>query len=393
MKNLNAMIVASHISSTKGYPVFAEWEKQKGLVLIYPHRFCDFAPNLDEVMDCYDRLIAEVLAVEDLILVLHPDDEAAKDRAKALLARLGRNNYHLVELPSNDLWARDSLPISIKRGKNTKTVTNITNAILGEGKWRSENLGHFGTLTEREKDYEDDEYLHEFANFIFNGWGLKYPANLDNQLSRRLRRHGFFSNMKDRGLVLEGGSVDSNGAGLVLTTTRCLLEANRNPCLSQSEIEEGLKEGLGAHEILWLSRGFLHGDESTDGHIDTLARFIAPDAIAYVQCLDSKNLHYEELGAMERELEAIAKSHGLRLVALPLCMFEDGAGGYLPASYINFLFLNERRLIVPTYGKPTDSVALEIFSKALPDYEVRGLDCRALITQGGSLHCISMQFH
>ncbi|RDU72684.1 agmatine deiminase family protein [Helicobacter aurati] len=392
--------------------MFAEWEKQKGVVLIYPHKFCGFALNLKEVQDCYDTIIAKILKVEDILLILHPHDEETKKHIQEVLQTLEGVAYkcHCIEIESNDVWARDCLPISVKRGKNTQTITNIANAVLGKGNWQSENLGFFGRLIEQEKQYAEDEYLHEFGNFGFNGWGLKYPANLDNQINNQIQKLGFFSNMKLRDMILEGGSIDSNGAGMLLTTAQCLLESNRNPHLTKEQIEEKLKQYLGVSTILWLTRGFLEGDRTTDGHIDTLARFISEDTIVYVQCQDSHDLHFSELQAMEKELEDLASIHNLKLVALPLCVFKEESSHldsnksligsdetlqmrYLPASYINFLFLNQKHLLMPIYQKPTDSLALQILQRALPDYTITTVDCKALITQEGSLHCATMQFH
>ncbi|TLD98069.1 agmatine deiminase family protein [Helicobacter muridarum] len=411
--------------------MFAEWEEQKGIVLIYPHRFCDFAPMIDEVQKCYDNIIAEVLKVEDLILILHPKDLESKKRVRELLQSFDTSKHqcHCVEIESNDIWARDCMPISIKMQK-TQTIGNITNAMLNKANLTSEKLGLLGKIVEQDNESEE-KAICEFANFGFNGWGLKYPANLDNQINNKLKKLGFFLNMKLRDIVLEGGSIDSNGSGLLLTTTQCLLESNRNPHLTKEQIENKLKDYLNVSNVLWLTRGFLEGDNTTDGHIDTLARFISEDTIAYVQCSDSNNSHFIELNAMERELEDLAKVYDLRLVALPLCVFwqeleesknnqesslKDSSQNkrsevsmrswkiesistdcktkrYLPASYINFLFLNNKHLLLPIYNKPTDSIALETLQRALPNYNIITIDCTALITQEGSLHCASMQFH
>lgn len=387
--------------------MFAEWEEQKGIVLIYPHIFCDFNANLEEVQECYESLITEILKVEPLFLIVHPKDNDAKTRLQEFLSTLETKAYpcKIIELESNDLWARDSIVISVKK-QHSQVLTQITNAMLGS-KTKTNKLGILDKIINKGTEEE-----HIYANFGFNGWGLKYPANLDNKLNAKLHEMGLFENMQTYGMILEGGSIDYNGNGLLLTNTQCLLEANRNPHLSKEEIEENLKSTLQVEKILWLNNGFLLGDD-TDSHIDTLARFINENTIAYIKCDDLNNPHFSALNAMEHELESLAKTHNLNLVPLPFCDYvakcdEDSIHNNslvnnlsndnlptnnLPASYVNFLFLNQKVLLMPTYNKPTDLTALQTLKKALPDYNVIGINCEALIQQHGSLHCVSMQIH
>lgn len=387
--------------------MFAEWEEQKGIVLIYPHIFCDFNANLEEVQECYESLITEILKVEPLFLIVHPKDNDAKTRLQDFLFTLETKAYpcKIIELESNDLWARDSIVISVKK-QHSQVLTQITNAMLGS-KTKTNKLGILDKIINKGTEEE-----HIYANFGFNGWGLKYPANLDNKLNAKLHEMGLFENMQTYGMILEGGSIDYNGNGLLLTNTQCLLEANRNPHLSKEEIEENLKSTLQVEKILWLNNGFLLGDD-TDSHIDTLARFINENTIAYIKCDDLNNPHFSALNAMEHELESLAKTHNLNLVPLPFCDYvakcdEDSIHNNslvnnlsndnlptnnLPASYVNFLFLNQKVLLMPTYNKPTDLTALQTLKKALPDYNVIGINCEALIQQHGSLHCVSMQIH
>lgn len=387
--------------------MFAEWEEQKGIVLIYPHVFCDFNANLEEVQECYESLITEILKVEPLFLIVHPKDNGAKTRLQDFLSTLETKAYpcKIIELESNDLWARDSIAISVKK-QHSQVLAQITNAMLGS-KTKTNKLGILDKIINKETEEE-----HIYANFGFNGWGLKYPANLDNKLNTKLHEMGLFENMETYGMILEGGSIDYNGNGLLLTNTQCLLEANRNPHLSKEEIEENLKSTLQVEKILWLNHGFLLGDD-TDSHIDTLARFINENTIAYIKCDDLNNPHFSALNAMEHELESLAKTHNLNLVPLPFCDYvakcdEDPINNNslvnnlsndnlptnnLPASYVNFLFLNQKVLLMPTYNKPTDLTALQTLKKALPDYNVISINCEALIQQHGSLHCVSMQIH
>lgn len=284
--------------------MFAEWEKQKGVVLIYPHIFCDFSDNLDDVRDCYDNIISEIAKRENVYIIAHPSDISVKNRLNDVLKDLGENskNCNIFEIPSNDLWARDSIAISIKPRPQNLEQSGILESILN----------HII------KEDSNASKPNKFANFIFNGWGLKFAANFDNQINATLNKMGLLDSMKSYGFVLEGGSIDYNGSGSLLTTTKCLLEPNRNPHLSKSEIEEILKSSLNIERVLWLENGGLLGDD-TDSHIDTLARFINPNTICYIKCDDLSNPHFSDLNAMENELKNLAKEHNFKLVALPFC--------------------------------------------------------------------------
>jgi agmatine deiminase len=195
------------------------------------------------------------------------------------------------------------------------------------------------------------------------------------------------------GLVLEGGGIESDGKGTLMTTSECLLSPNRNPHLTKDEIDARLKALFGVNRILWLNNGYLAGDD-TDSHIDTLARLCDEDTICYVKCDDTEDEHYPALKDMEDELKAFRKANGepYKLVALPMadaCFDEEGQR--LPATYANFLIINGA-VLVPTYKVKQDAAALEILRGCFPKHEIIGLDCLPLIWQHGSLHCISMQY-
>ena len=194
--------------------------------------------------------------------------------------------------------------------------------------------------------------------------------------------------------MLEGGSIESDGHGTILTTQQCLMAPHRNQPLTREQIEERLKASLHAHRVLWLTHGTLAGDD-TDGHVDTLARLCPHDTIAYVQCTDTADKHYEELHLMEEELKAMRTQEGNPYRLLPLPMAEpafDDEGCRLPATYANFLFVNGA-ILLPTYGTPaTDQETISRMQQAFPEYEIIGIDCRPLIIQHGSLHCCTMQF-
>jgi agmatine deiminase len=262
-------------------------------------------------------------------------------------------NLVLVEAPSNDVWTRDHGAI---------TVLENGQPIL--------------------------------LDFVFNGWGLKFASNLDNQLSGNLQAQGIFADapLIRMPIVLEGGSLDSDGQGTLLTTTECMLSPNRNRHLSQEEIENLLKEYFGAKRVLWIEHGFLAGDD-TDSHIDMLARFTDPNTIAYTACSNPDDFHYEPLKKMEAQLQSFKTTSGepYKLVPLELAPSLGKAGQRLPGSYTNFLIINGA-VLVPQYAMPQDKLALEALKTCFPDREVVGLDCSLLITQGGSLHCATMQF-
>jgi agmatine/peptidylarginine deiminase len=233
--------------------------------------------------------------------------------------------------------------------------------------------------------------LHDFT---FDGWGGKYPAALDNRVSRSLFDGGIFDNVEflQQQLVLEGGSIDTDGRGSLLSTTRCLLESGRNPGYDRTRLEACLRELLGVERVLWLRHGELAGDD-TDAHVDMLARFCSPGTIAYSSCNDPQDEHFAPLAAMERELQAFRTREGrpYELVPLPLPRpVLDESGRRLPASYANFLIINGA-VLVPVYADPADAVALAALAGCFPGRRVEPLNCLPLIQQNGSLHCATMQ--
>lgn len=329
----------------------AEWAPQSAVQLTWPHENTDWKDMLNEVIPCF-AAIAKEIAQREKLLIVCDDKQTVRQQ---LPATINFDNLHFVELPSNDTWARDHGAISV---------------------------------------FVNDEPC--IYDFCFNGWGMKFPANYDNQLTKSLYQQGLFH--PDTGYqnmlhcVLEGGSIESDGKGTILTTAECLLSENRNDHLGQEEIEEYLKLIFGAKRILWLNNGYLEGDD-TDSHIDTLARFCSEDTIAYVQCTDKSDVHYEELKLMEEELQAFRtiENNPYKLIPLPMAdaIIEDGVR--LPATYANFLILNDA-VLVPFYNSPKDEIAKQELKKTFPTREIIGINCISLIKQHGSLHCVTMQF-
>jgi agmatine deiminase len=325
----------------------AEWEKQSFLQFTFPHKESDWSYILEEVTACFVEIIETAARFQDVLVVC---DNV--ERVKSFFN--STQNIFFVQAESNDTWARD----------------------------------HGGiTALENEK-----AVIHDY---VFNGWGNKFEAALDNQITKKLYDKDVFEDcsIKTFDLVLEGGSLESDGKGTILTTSECLLSKNRNEHLSKNQIEKHLKENFGAERILWLNHGYLAGDD-TDSHIDTLARFCDEITIAYVGCEDPKDEHYEALLQMKKELQQFKdfKGNPYKLVEVPLpdaCFDTDG--NRLPATYANFTIIN-RAVLVPVYGVSQDERALEILQGCFPDCKVIGVNCRVLIEQHGSLHCVTMQY-
>ena len=241
----------------------------------------------------------------------------------------------------------------------------------------------------------DDEGHARLLDFKFNGWGEKFPAELDNAINRRLydegKVKGEYVDCLD--FVLEGGSIESDGKGTIFTTSGCLLAPHRNQPLTKAEIEDRLKQELHAERILWIDYGNLVGDD-TDGHIDTLVRICPDDTLLYIGAGEPDDEQYEELRLMEEQLKTFRTLDGkpYRLMKLPMprpIIFE---GERLPATYANFLVINGS-VLVPTYDQPDlDAEALSLIAEAFPGREIVGIDCRSIIKQHGSLHCCTMQY-
>ena len=329
----------------------AEWEAQDGVLLAWPHEGTDWAYMLDDVRPVFVEIIRYIARFERVLLAAPCSADAA-----AILAAGGveLSRVTICEMPNNDTWARDFGPI---------TVINNNQPVL--------------------------------LDFGFNGWGLKFPANHDNLISIRLKELGaFVPGLKTIGLIFEGGGIESDGLGTILTTSQCLLSPNRNPQLDKSEIEQAMASMLGAKRVLWLNHGWLAGDD-TDSHIDTLARICPDNTIVYQACDNPLDEHYPDLKLMEEELKSFRAPDGspYRLIALPWpkARFDDEARR-LPASYANFLVINGA-VLVPTYGdRENDEKSLACIGLAFPGREIIGVNCLPLIEQHGSLHCVTMQF-
>ena len=311
--------------------MLAEWEPQSMVQLTWPHKDTDWAPILDEITAVYEEMAHEIRKREPLLIV--------------------------DQIPHNDTWARDH-----------------------------------GFITVEETSFDHKSKALILLDFCFNGWGEKFEAALDNQINKQLYDQGLVKGLYEDHLdfVLEGGSIESDGKGTIFTTECCLMAPHRNQPLTKAEIEERLKEWLGAERIVWLQHGSLLGDD-TDGHIDTLVRICPDDTLLYT----GGDEDHPDLIKMERELQELRTLDGkpYRLLKLPLPrpIYDDG--DRLPATYANYLVINGA-VLVPTYNQPDlDAEALRIIREAFPDREIVGIDCRAVIKQHGSLHCCTMQYY
>ena len=338
----------------------AEWAPQSAILISWPHAETDWADILDEVTECYVRMAYAIAAHQPLIVLVVEGLDVSSLLEKRLPQAVFSNITFVVVPKTNDTWVRD-----------------------------------YGFLTVQSTGGA------ELMDFRFNGWGGKFQADHDNAANRLLFEtqllRGHYVDALD--FELEGGGIESDGCGTLLTTAECLLNPNRRrqgdavPTPDKAQVEALLKERLGVERILWLHHGYLAGDD-TDSHIDTLARLCPNDTIIYVQCTDTADEHYEALAEMERELQAFRtlenKSYRLIPVPLPDACYDDDER--LPATYANFLIMN-KVVLVPTYAQPEkDALALKNIQKAFPEREIIDVDCRALIRQHGSLHCATMQF-
>jgi len=331
----------------------AEWEKQGFVQLTWPHKDSLWY-EVEKVQACYTEIARTILRYEPLVIVGRDIAEIQADLARNGLT--DQAGIRFVEAPINDTWARDHGAISVYGDQGEKCI----------------------------------------LDFVFNGWGLKFAADLDNQITRAMVRAGAFASdvrySDMRPYVLEGGSIDTDGAGTLLTTSECLCSLNRNEYLTKEEIEEKLKQAFGLQRILWLDHGGIAGDD-TDSHVDILARFCSPDTIAYTSCEDEADENYAPLKAMEEQLKTFRTLDGkpYRLIPLPLpdALYLDHYR--LPGSYANFLIINGA-VLMPGAGSPKDEVAAAQLRLAFPDRDVIVIDCRPLLSGHGGLHCITMQY-
>ncbi len=330
----------------------AEWEAQDAILLAWPTLDTDWAERLAEVEETYIALILAItVAGQDVILIVADDDVESYAQARLSSNRVEMGKLHFVQIPYDDTWLRDTGPITLIAQSGVRSI-----------------------------------------DFRFTGWGGKFGASDDDRIVQRLSALRVFNNGGECVSVdfaLEGGGIETDGDGTLLSTWNCL--HLRHPGKSREQIEQVLKQHLQQRRVLWLEHGYLEGDD-TDAHIDTLARFATPASIVFQACDDPSDSHYDALQKMQAELQQLRTCDGApyQLFALPWAQPILDDGRRLAASYANFLIINGK-VLIPAYGDARDGEAAAVMQSAFPQHEIVQIPCRALIWQNGSLHCISMQ--
>lgn len=334
----------------QGFYMPAEWARHKATWLTYPHNEDSWPGKINTIFPSYHLFIRSLAEVEDVhINVL---DESMRQHVESALIKIGTwmDHIHFHIHPSNDAWCRDHGPAFLLNRNDDRRA---------------------------------------LVNWNHNAWGGKYPYELDTQIPALIAK-ALDMPMFEPGIVMEGGSIDVNGVGDLLTTTSCLLNPNRNPHLNQSQIECYLRDYYGVDNIIWLGDG-IDGDD-TDGHVDDLSRFINEDTIVTAVEDDKWDENYEPLQANLKLLNSSRLASGKQpnVVELPMpdrVIWDDQR---LPASYANFYICNDR-VIFPTYKCVTDNEAAYILEECFPTREIIGIDSTDIIWGLGSFHCLSQQ--
>lgn len=336
----------------RGFCWPAEWERHEGTWLAWPHDPLTWPGCLEEAELAFAQLAAAISQGETLHLLVK--DAATEARARQFLSVTGARRVTLHRVRTADSWFRDYGPIVVAKGR--------------------------GRTRERLA-----------LDFTFNAWGEKYPTlEADDDIPWRTRNVLGIPVLRST-LVLEGGSIEGNGAGTLLTTTQCLLNANRNPDLIREELEERLRDALGVRHILWLGEG-VAGDD-TDGHVDDITRFVDARTVVSAVEDDPSDANHAPLRENVRRLRAMADQDGAPLTVLPLPMpgfVKAHDGRRLPASYANFYVANAC-VCVPVFGHANDEPALRILRRCFPGRRIVPIRCERLVEGMGTLHCVTQQ--
>ena len=328
----------------------AEWEPQSAILIAWPHAGTDWAERLGEVEETYIALVAAITRFQPVWICVADDDLETYAEARLRSNRIDMDRVRFVPFDYDDTWLRDSGPITLRQGEGFRVL-----------------------------------------DFRFTAWGGKFEAGRDDRLVESLGEQGVFGAAPRQRIdfALEGGGIETDGAGTLLTTWHCLHE--RHPQASREELDAKLRGWLAQDRVLWLDHGYLEGDD-TDAHIDTLARFAPDDAIVFQACDDPADSHYAALQAMAAQIAGLRTADGrpYRLFPLPWAAPVLDGERRLAASYANFLIVNGA-VLMPAYGDPADALAAAVLAQAFPGREIVQVPCRPLIWQNGSLHCITMQ--
>ena len=376
----------------------AEWEPQSAILLAWPHAQTDWAERLDRIEVCYTALIVAITRFQPVLLCVA--DQAVQAHSMARLAKAGaqmdRVRYAIVEY--DDTWLRDSGPITLVSGSaaGQSRIESGAGSAANRTPLSGLSVGVAAGATDSAPAVPGtgDSAAHAaylLLDFRFNAWGGKFAAARDDRLIESLFAQHVFGAARREPLdfVLEGGSVETDGCGTLLSTWHCLHK--RHPDLAREHLGAKLCGYLRQQRVLWLDYGYMQGDD-TDAHVDTLARFASPGSIVYQSCEDQDDTHFEELRAMAVELAGMRTidDQPYRLFALPWAQPIHDQGRRLAASYANFLIINGA-VLMPAYDDPADARAAAILAMAFPDREIVPVPCRPLLWQNGSLHCLSMQ--
>ena len=328
----------------------AEWEPQEAILVALPHAGTDWAERLAEVEETYIALVQAITRYQPAWICVADDDLQTYAEARLRSARVDMSRVRFVPFDYDDTWLRDSGPITLREGDGFRVL-----------------------------------------DFRFTAWGGKFEAGRDDRLVEALDQQGLFGGAPRQRIdfALEGGGIETDGDGTLLTTWHCLHE--RHPQASREDLDARLRQWLAQDRVLWLDHGYLEGDD-TDAHIDTLARFAPGDAIVFQACDDPADSHHAELQAMAADIAALRTADGrpYRLFPLPWARPIVDNGRRLAASYANYLIINGA-VLIPAYGDRADDAAAAVLALAYPGRDIVQVPCRPLIWQNGSLHCITMQ--
>jgi agmatine deiminase len=352
MQNFAASAKAEPHTEPARSRLLPEWAPCRAVLLAWPYPGSDWDPTLSMVTRCYwrilDALAASASDPMQVWVMLHPSMDADAWWSEFDTQGLQRESIKIItDIAYDDTWVRDYGPLSLGRA-------------------------------------EADEYL----DFAFNGWGGKYPSEADDEVSAKLA--GYLEQMPVRQeWVLEGGALDVNGAGVLLANKNCVIDSKRNRALNEKQMVRLLQEQLGLERIEWVENICLSGDD-TDGHVDTIARFAAEDCVVYAG-RNNDHPDSQQLESLHQQITAIAQRNNWRALELPSpVVVSEVDGRPLPATYANFLIVNQR-VLAPVYGVPEDARAISVLQTAFPMYSIVPVDCVALVEQHGSLHCSTMQ--
>jgi agmatine deiminase len=335
-----------------GYSMPAEWARHRATWLSWPHNQETWPTQLEKVREVWVQMIC-ALSPHERVYLLVNDERAEQDVSVRLVrARAAMENVTLLKISTVDVWMRDYGPTFLTRASRENPLA--------------------------------------FNDWIFNGWGGKYQSYEDDERVTREVAALLKVPVFEQKVILEGGSIEVNGAGTCLTTEQCLLNKNRNPHLSRLQIETLLEDSLGVTHVVWLGEGIV-GDD-TDGHIDDIARFVNPTTVLCAIEADSNDENYGFLQDNYERLQHAEDQNGTKLSIVPLpCprpLYYEGAR--LPASYANFYIANNI-VLVPIFDDPSDAQALGILQQLFPEREVIGLRCNEVVAGLGAIHCVTQQ--